>query len=117
MGTFDDTYETMTRTIFIGPGVIVHSLVGPRFQGLHRHEISKHYFTRSAGKPCLQHIASSQVALRAWDCSPCLPNLEVTSLLSIEQTTEDGRAIEIGQTSPVYRPLRRYKHRRVTITN
>src|SRR5947208_15710720 len=38
VGTFHTAHQAMARAIFPSPGIIVHSLIGPRAQGLDGHE-------------------------------------------------------------------------------
>src|SRR5258706_11526171 len=107
----------MTRAVFTSPGIIVHFPELPGAQCLNRHKIGENNFTLHTGKASLQYIAAAQVALRSRNCTIGRSNLKVPPSVGIQQPAEDGRAIEVRQTTPVYRTIRSNQHYRMTISD
>jgi hypothetical protein len=89
----------------------------PGTQRLNGHKIGEDDFTLCTGKSSLQYIATAQIALRTWNCTIGRSYLKVAPSFSIQQATEDSRAIEVGQTSPIDCTIWSYKYYRMTISD
>src|SRR5579883_174752 len=106
MCAFHNTHQTMTGTILLRTGIILHSFIRPGAQCLYRQKIGEHHFTSNAGEASLQNITPAQIVLRSNKRAICRRNLEEATTLCIERATKDGWAVEVRETPPVYRSFR-----------